>query len=302
MPLWHDVNEEQAAALQKLLNLRGSSPYHNNHLCGDISKHGTCTSAGRLSRFGLALGYLGVIWFSERPWNGNWSVMVVLATTAYPLIAIWRTFAGLIHSIPQKGDGCDTNSLPLSHDLPPNFGSASGDLASSTVELHPNSSRADHNVPGSYGSGSGDINLGLFVGAYSVNIPEDKKCWILLGVRGHFECFEIDHLDTCPGRIKDDNELFRSLRASHTRLKRLFRSFFSVWQLSHFDFIKASNHDILSHREKLTSKVFQAGSASNFPRHQRTRFTLPRIPSGLRLRCPGLSPDDTRVPSRPESM
>jgi hypothetical protein len=118
------------------------------------------------------------------------------------------------------------------------------------------------------------------VSAYSVNVSAEEQSWILFGVIGHFEYFEIDHLDTRPSKIKNDDELFRLLRASHAQMKRLFRRVFLVWQLSHCDIIKVSydrNHDIHVRDDKLTFQVLKAGGESYLPRHQRPRSTVERI-------------------------
>jgi hypothetical protein len=271
MPLWQDVTEEQATALQKLLRLRGSAPYHNDHLCRDISENGACASAKNLTLLSLlTFGFLVATGLSGRVRNGNSSITTALVITCSTLIGIWKIFATWKLWNLRPVDGADAASLAHQYYPSPDSYSILGDLASSTAALQSNTNCDRQKAPQPSGSSGIEIGLDQSVSAYGVNITAEEQSWILFGVRGHFEYFEIDHLDTRPSKIKNDDDLFRVLRASHAQLKRLFRRLFSVWQLSHCDIIKVSydgHHGFRVRDDKLTFQVLKAGGESYLPRH-----------------------------------
>jgi Tetratricopeptide repeat len=277
MVLWQDVTEEQATALQNLIRLRGSVPQHSDHLCRDIFENRARNSTSN-SKFLLTFGFLIAALLFGRVRNGDITTGLVIIFSA--LIGVRTTFASWKIWNLQPQDGINAIPLGRQHHKSPDLYSSLGDLASSTGTLQRMTNSDRQKAPEPSESNDTKSDADHPVGAHSVKIPAEERFWILFGVTGRFEYFEIDHVDTRPSKIKNDDDLFRSLRASHAQMKRLFRRIFSVWRLNHCDIIKVSydkNCNVWVQVENLTFQVHKAGGESHLSRYQRSRSTVKRI-------------------------
>lgn len=178
--------------------------------------------------------FMGICGGNSRPTTALMAKFYSASTGIHKMLYTWK--ARILS--PRGGTDSDPQTQQDCHFS--NLSSGSGDLSSPPSGLQSRINSQGQRVPGpAYNEGAG-LNVEQSVSVYTVDVPDHERSWILFGVTGHFEYFEIDHLDARPSKIKSDDELFRALRISYTKLKRFFRRWFSVWHLSHCDIIKVS--------------------------------------------------------------
>jgi hypothetical protein len=99
----------------------------------------------------------------------------------------------------------------------------------STSEVGPNSANNLSSIPKSASRGSA---------ASKVNTQDKEKTYVLFGVTAGEDL----HLAQIEVQDFKDDQFFEQLRERYNELRGFFRIWFGIWQYSHSEFVKVSDH------------------------------------------------------------
>ena len=74
----------------------------------------------------------------------------------------------------------------------------------------------------------------------SINIPQTQQLFIFFGVKGTRRTLELAQIDAV--EYREDKLLFSEMKIAYRKFRGHLRYVFSVWRLSHCDFVKVYTH------------------------------------------------------------
>lgn len=106
----------------------------------------------------------------------------------------------------------------------------------------------------------------------TISISLLPRFYILLGAKRERRNLEIGHLDTT--KAYDDGTLLLNLKAEYRRLRGPFRSWFSIWQLSHCEFVKVCSSHVSSWQCAHCGRSFTSASTTSVSSRKDTTCPL----------------------------
>jgi hypothetical protein len=243
------VSFGDAKFIEDLLDARGVSPSHSDHACCDLADRATHrnfeksldTSLWLLGLAGLALLQPLFIFIAKLISLRVDLALFMVSAAVLPVTLTWCWAEGYFDGIPDDADALHRKT-PHAHVEGSGTSTIVIDNVCGTAQSLELTSRATASgLPGAL-PGDGNVLAAksqIETPGYS-NTLQEVRSWILLGLSGHIEHFDLAHLDARASQMANDHVFFAALKSSYARLKGLLRRSLSIWCLSHCEIVKVS--------------------------------------------------------------